>query len=215
MSLHRAEVSDWDKLSLVELNFWQKLAARTYGIVTPANFISIIGAALVIYGLYAATHDSLTIGVIAILVGRYADVLDGAIADFTKTKSPIGEALDATIDKVLLGLALIVLLLNHLLPLWVGFTMAFYGLCNIVLFAVGRLEKVRLHPSLTGKAATALEWSAVGLYLIVLQLEHQHEHAADIARILANIIFGLFIIFAATAAVNYYRYIYYRKMARG
>src|SRR4051794_15939162 len=100
LDLHHASEADWKRLPAAERNSWQRLAARTQGIVTPANLISLGGAAVVFYGLYLIAHSQIVTGILTVLAGRAADIIDGYIAHRTGTKSPLGEAVDVTIDKI-------------------------------------------------------------------------------------------------------------------
>ena len=190
MRLHRTEVPDWSKLPPTQHNWWQRLAARTHGIITPGNAVSLFGASLVIYGLYLLSNESLAAGATALGAGRLADVADGWVAERTKTRSPLGEAVDASVDKVLIGVAVLMLLYLQLLPPLVGIILILHGAYNSLLVIPAERVGVKLHPSQTGKLATFFAWSSVVLWVI-----DQHLSAL--------ICFGLFIILAALSSLNY------------
>ena len=59
MNLHRAIRSDWSDVPTQERSFWQRLAARSHGVIAPANIISILGALLVVIGLFFLEMGSL------------------------------------------------------------------------------------------------------------------------------------------------------------
>ncbi len=214
MSLHRARGSDWGRLSPGQHNAWQRLAARTHGIITPANLVSLVGALLVVYGLWAVVHGSLLLGIVTIGLGRGADVLDGIVADYTKTKSALGEAVDATVDKILLALTLVTVLALQLLPFAVGIAMALHGLYNIGLYVTAHYRKVRLHPSLIGKLATSFEWLSVALYLIANLLKGNGSSYTQIVLIGASVMFGLFVATAIRSSYGYTQRLYYKKVAQ-
>src|SRR5580700_510193 len=151
MKLHRALRSDWSEVAPQQRTLWQRAAACSHGVITPGNFITLIGAVFVIIGLYDLAHAQLITGVALLLIGRMADILDGMVADHTKTKSPLGEAVDAATDKILTIVALYVLLDNQLIPLIVGLVMAVHAVYNILVSTVARRLHVSLHPSSTGK----------------------------------------------------------------
>lgn len=213
MKLHRAIRSDWSEVAPQQRNIWQRWAACSHGIITPGNIVSIIGAALVIVGLFDIANDQLIGGLAVMLVGRCADVLDGLVADYTKTKSPLGEGVDATIDKILIGLTLIVLLDNQLLPLFVGIVMALHVLYNTVLLAVARKLKIALHPSRSGKLGAVFLWVCVGLYLLSDILKNQH-HSASLTMTAAVVSFIVYVIMAAWSSRNYTQNVYYKQKMR-
>lgn len=175
MALHQAHGADWDQVLPGKRNRWQKLAAATYGIVTPANGVSIAGAALVFWGLYAVTQDLIGWGTLAIILGRIGDVLDGAIAERTKTKSPLGEAIDASFDKIIMLVTMVVLLAYDVLPLLIGLALIFHTAYNSAVALRARARKIALHPSLLGKGATALAWFSVGWFLLAAVASDAHD----------------------------------------
>jgi phosphatidylglycerophosphate synthase len=213
MKLHRATRSDWSEVAPQQRTVLQRWAAGSRGIITPGNLISLIGAALVVRGLYEIRHAQLIGGVAILLVGRMADVLDGLVADYTKTKSPLGEAVDASVDKILILLTLYVLLDRHLLPIAVVIVMAVHAAYSIGVSSVGRHFKIVLHPSRAGKLGATLEWLCVGLYLLGDILKQQ-QHSTTLALGAAVISFGLFVIAAVWSSLNYTRIVYYKRAMR-
>jgi phosphatidylglycerophosphate synthase len=213
MKLHRALRSDWSEVAPQQRTLWQRCAACSHGIVTPGNLITLIGAILVLRGLYDLAHAQLITGVAMLLIGRMADIFDGMVADYTKTKSPLGEAVDAATDKVLTILALYVLLDKSLIPIVIGIVMVVHALYNIALTAVARRLRVSLHPSPTGKLSALFEWACVGLY-VLSDILHQQHHSTTAARVIALFSFGLFIITATWSSLNYTRSVYYKRVMR-
>ena len=213
MNLHRATRSDWSDIPPQERSFWQRLAASSHGVLTPANFVSLIGALLMVRGLLFLRDDQLIRGTVLVLVGRFADILDGIVADYTKTKSPLGEAIDATVDKILLILALYVLLDKSLIPLVVGAFMAVHAVYNIAVSTIARQLKARLHPSRAGKLSAAIEWMSVGFYLLVDILK-QHHHNPNLAHAIALVSFILFVVSGTWSSINYTRHVYYKQAMR-
>jgi phosphatidylglycerophosphate synthase len=211
MKLHRATRSDWSQIAPQERNLWQRWAAGSHGVITPGNIVSLLGAALVVRGLFYLGNGQLVAGIWTVLLGRVADILDGMVADYTKTKSPLGEAIDASFDKTLLVLALIVLLDKHYLPLFVGIVMAVHAVYNIVVSSIARSFKINLHPSRAGKLCAGAEWLCVGLYLLV-DILRQYHHDTTVAHGAALISFGLFVITAIWSSRNYTRNVYYKRV---
>lgn len=210
MSLHRAIRSDWSNVAPQQRNFWQRWAAGSRGIITPGNFISLIGAVLVIYGLWALTEHRLREGFELVFVGRMADILDGFVADHTKTKSPLGEAIDASTDKILVVCALIILLDHQLLPLFVGICMAIHAVYVSGVSIIARRLHVAIHPSRSGKLCGAFEWLCVGFYLLNDVLQQDHS-STSLTQAAALVCFGLFVITACLSAVHYTQNLYYKQ----
>ena len=128
----------------------------------------------------------------------------GMVADYTKTKSPLGEAIDATVDKILLILALYVVLDKSLVPVAVGVFMAIHATYNIGVSVVAHKLKASLHPSRSGKLSAAIEWVCVGLYLLVDILK-QHHHSTTAAHAVAIISLVIFVLAGVVSSVNYTR----------
>jgi phosphatidylglycerophosphate synthase len=155
-------------------------------------------------------HGQLISGTAIVLIGRLADVFDGMVADYTKTKSPLGEGIDATVDKILLTAALYILIDKSLLPLVVGIVMAVHAVYVTTVSTVGRSWKVNLHPSLTGKLAAVFEWACVGFYLLADIIKGQ-LHNPGLANAAALLCFGVFIVAAVWSSLNYTRTMYYKR----
>ena len=210
MKLHRATRSDWSEVAPVQRNIWQRWAAGSHGVLTPGNIVSLIGVVLVVSGLYDLSHGQLIGGTAFLLIGRLADILDGLVADYTKTKSPLGEAVDATVDKILIVATLFVLIDKQLLPLLVGVIMAVHAVYAIGVSSVARKLRVHLHPSRAGKLGALFEWTCVGLYLFGDILNHLH-HSTTLVRGAAFICFAAFAVTAVMSSLNYTRTAYYKR----
>jgi phosphatidylglycerophosphate synthase len=168
MKLHRSNTKpDWELIDETKRNPWQKAAARTVGILTPGNIATAIGIALVIYGLLAILDREYWWGVLLIIVGRLCDLLDGWLAEATRTKSPLGEMLDASIDKIGTIMTVVVFYIAGLATWWL-LTLILLPHVIIILISVNaRRKNVKLHPSRTGKVSMAAVWVALfGLILI-------------------------------------------------
>lgn len=162
MRLHRAgRKPQWATLRLRNRNYWQKLAAATAGIVTPANVISIIGLVLVLAGLADIYADNVWRGLALIAVGRVLDIVDGIVAEETGTKSPLGEALDATVDKLELAVALPLLVVVSILAPWQAISLASLHLVNAACAVMAKFVGKTLHTSRLGKYAISLQWIAI------------------------------------------------------
>jgi phosphatidylglycerophosphate synthase len=195
MPLHTAAMPDWEKIPADKHNFWQRRAAASKGVFAPANFVSLIGAIAVIIGLFLLLEPTyFWWGILLIMLGRAADIADGYVADKTGTKSPFGEAMDATIDKILLGLALIFFVLGNILPVVVTAILLAHTVYNTLIGFVGYFRKLPVHPSRFGKYATFSEWLCIGLFLALSQisLNTTAYTLTTGAAWLSLLIFGLF-----------------------
>jgi phosphatidylglycerophosphate synthase len=109
--LHRLEDNhnDWDSVPVTKLSYWQRLAKKTNGFLTPGNAITLIGTVLVIDGLVDFAAGNRIIGTIKVVTGRVSDILDGIVAARTRTKGRIGRDLDPTADimQLIIGVALL------------------------------------------------------------------------------------------------------------
>ncbi len=202
MQLHRtAGKPDWEAIDVAERNGWQHWAMRSHGILTPGNVITVTGFIGVVYGLVLLADKSYGAGLLVLAAGRACDLLDGLAADYTGTKSPLGEKMDATFDKLSTGLSLIVLVVIGIVPLWIALLLAVQQAAAIVFALVALKRGTALHPSRTGKLGMAGIW--LGLLLIVsLQALHiRHLHVV----VWAVYAFFLASLLLSTAAVISYR----------
>ena len=145
---------------------WQRTAAATNGLLTPANVVTLLGLGSVAAGLVAVLDQSYLLAFFLVTAGRLADLLDGYLAEQTGTKGPIGEKFDAGADKLETVLAVIVLVVAGLLPVWVAVAAALPHLAIATVSLYGLLHQGLPHPSRAGKVGMALAW--LGLVLLVL-----------------------------------------------
>jgi phosphatidylglycerophosphate synthase len=167
MNLHRITgSSDWENVPQSKRTRLQKLAAGTNGIGTVGNVITAVSFIVVSWGLVALSEKHYTEGLILIVVGRLGDVLDGYAADITKTKSRLGEILDASIDKIVTGLTLITLVVADIVPWWIALALVLPHVIITGFAAYGLRRKIRLHPSQAGKLSMAIGWLTYAAFLL-------------------------------------------------
>jgi cardiolipin synthase len=195
MKLHRIEGKpEWAAVARQRRDYWQRVAARTGGVVTPGNFFTVSGFVLAAAGLWAIASEQYWPGLALLLVGRFFDVVDGAVADWTGTKSPLGELLDAGFDKLITIATLIVLLTSHLAPWFVVLALLLPHLIIAILAGIATSRGKRLHPSLLGKLSMALVWGGLsGLVLLhALAITETTIAVATVYTfIVASVILGL------------------------
>lgn len=166
MDMHQAgHEAEWAGIKAGQLTFWQRIARHTNGYITPGNIISLMGLCLVLYGLLVFTQQQYAYSFVLVGLGRLADVLDGMVAHRTGTKSPLGEALDAGIDKIELVAAVAALAAAQAIPLGLLAVVVAINVCIALVSTLARLRRVALHPVRTGKLATFMLWISLGLYI--------------------------------------------------
>ncbi|MDB5186368.1 MAG: hypothetical protein JWL85_891 [Candidatus Saccharibacteria bacterium] len=201
MNLHRASKKpDWEKLKARNRNYWQRLAARTNGIVTPGNVISALGFVLVLVGLVDIFNDQIFRGVALIVIGRILDVVDGILADKTGTKSPLGEAVDASIDKIEIAAAIPVLVVKSVLMPWQAVLIALQHIGNAIFTGIAKLRKAEIHPSTSGKHFTAAQWVAIAFYGLAEVLP---QGISQVSFLLGAIAFTVSVLLGAKALYGY------------
>lgn len=168
MNLHRnTGTPDWEMVAIEERTAIQKLAAATRGVVTPPNLISLIGFGLVIYGLLALLQEAYWVGLGALGVGRLLDIVDGAVAQLTGTKSPLGELVDATIDKFGTLFTIIAFYIAGISFWWLITVLLLPQVLISLVVLYKRVKNQKIHPTLAGKLSMGALWvSLVGLVVM-------------------------------------------------
>jgi cardiolipin synthase len=135
-------------------------------VLTPGNLITLLGLGLVVLGLVLLSQKvDVWLAVICLVIGRLADLLDGLVAHRTRTKSPVGEAMDAAVDKLEIILTVIVIWLLGLLPTAAFILCAVHAVYNVGLSVYAHFTAHRIHPTRAGKLATASQWAAIALFI--------------------------------------------------
>lgn len=166
MNLHHADDRpDWEIKPPAGRNSWQKLAAATNGVITPANLISVTGFVLACAGLFKIAHADFWTGAILLVVGRLADAVDGFTADVTGTKSTLGESVDAGLDKAIAFIALAVLTTAHIIPWWIATPIALVNIWNIFMTWYGEGRAIHVQPSRNGKWAALGYWASISFFV--------------------------------------------------
>jgi phosphatidylglycerophosphate synthase len=190
MNLHRAEKkSDWESIIPTERSAIQKIAAKSKGIATPGNLVSLAGLLLTHSGLKDIKNSEYSFGTAKIALGRALDVVDGYVADKTKTKSSVGEAVDAGVDKLLIADALYTLRQKDVIPSAVIVTFGIQNAVNTVATGVAKVRGIEIHSSREGKLTTAMQWAAIGGYCLDAALStHRTQEDTGILNASADIV---------------------------
>lgn len=181
MNLHRTgEAPQWETVEPEDRNIFQKVAAKTNGVLTPGNVISVAGAYLVASGLRDIAKGKHTKGIIKVGAGRVLDVGDGIAAEATGTKSPLGEAVDVIIDKGETFIGTPVVVSAGIVPKIEAVPIVAQNAANIVFSGIARRRGVSLHPSKEGKLTMFGGWMVIGLHgLAAAAREHDAEDLAN------------------------------------
>jgi phosphatidylglycerophosphate synthase len=206
LNLHRAgNRADWEKVPANKRNIWQKVAASTSGVVTPANLISAIGAVITIIGLVGLVNDPSLLNISLVIGGRLADIADGYVAQKTMTKSPLGEVIDASVDKLLAFIAVLALAVADLAPLVIIVLILLYSIFNSIVSAAAKLQNKPIHPSREGKFAGAACWGVIIFYPLNSLLKDNSESTAIAALLIALLFTASFIWYGLRSMSEYFR----------
>jgi phosphatidylglycerophosphate synthase len=202
MNLHRTDSKpDWVKIPKAQYSIWQRLALLSRGFVTPGNMATALGLGLVLAGLYSVTQQHYGTAVILVVIGRLCDLLDGWLADITLTKSPLGEMLDATVDKVETVLAIAVFYIASVAPWWVLTALLVPHIWIAVIALMARTRNVQLHPSRLGKVSMAALWVALFGFVIMKALDVPDASLLAIATYVVSLISVLLSVWAAAGYI--------------
>lgn len=203
MDLHRtSNVPEWVEVPAVRRNSWQRVASRTYGVVTIGNFLSIIGLLSIPYGL-SLVHQGRFVPAAAVLgIGRIFDLLDGWAADRTGTKSPLGEKIDASFDKVSTGAVVLGLMVLGVLPVAVVIILVAPHAVIAVLVLAAFVKGRQFHPSRAGKFSMALLWAVILMYVLAAASDGSVAHAV---RSMAGVVLSAATILGIAALAGYSR----------
>ncbi len=205
MDLHHVHgTADWERIPVEQHNVWQRLASRTNGILTPANFITAAGTLMVGSGLNDIAHGRKGKGLLKMGIGRLADIADGAVAHKTGTKSPLGEFLDASLDKLNMAAAVPVLMFKEVVPADVGITIGLQNLANAAFSAHALRSGNRLKASEQGKLSTSAQWGVLTAYgASSLAGEHGRDRLAVLAEVPAKSAFIVAAALGVAATIDY------------
>lgn len=168
MDLHRVTgKSDWARIDTSKHNAWQRAAAKSHGVVTPGNFLTILGFGLVAGGLAAILGDHYWLSAALLAVGRLLDIADGLVADRTGTKSPLGESLDAGFDKLGTVLAAGVFIYAAVAPRWLLVALIAPHVLMAGIFLIAQRRDIRIHPSRVGKLSMAGVWVSLPGFILI------------------------------------------------
>ena len=136
-------------------------------IVTPANFLTLIGVGLTVYGSFKITTG---IGLFALMAGRILDLFDGPIARATHT-SRFGAFMDAAGDKIAMLALLLACWKFDIAPWWAIVYVLAYNAISALLSVATELSGGRPEATRAGKYAVFLQNGTLIMYAIAALTE--------------------------------------------
>lgn len=186
MNLHRhSGKAEWEDIALAKRNYWQRLAVRTNGAITPPNAATSIGLIISSVGVYLLLTEQYVIAATFLAIGRIFDIIDGYLAELTGTKSPFGEGFDAVADKIVVFLVLLALITTQAAPLWAVTIIAVPQIITVFVVRKKRKQNIQSHPSVSGKYGVALSWLALCGYILESGLKLESEGLYIASSVLA------------------------------
>ncbi len=207
MNLHRSKgASDYEGLPYDELNCHQKLGRKSNGILTLANVVSLAGLVISSSGIKDCYQGNYKKGVAKIASGRLLDILDGFVADKTKTKSELGARLDAGTDKILMAEALIGLGSKQILSNIVVASFATQNGANVLSTYLYLKNHNNKDPqsSREGKLTTTFQWLTIGGFVVNELLEDQGRNKSSTLEVINWTNFVISNVIGTKASLNYF-----------
>lgn len=203
-NLHRTDSqAEWLKVPYIKRNFWQRTASNTNGVLTPGNIISLLGLIITATGIMMVAAGDIH-ALILVVVGRLADIADGYMAHITGTKSPIGEAIDVAVDKILAFLALISFTIAGILTIPLALLILIPNLINIIVSLVSTRRRLQIHPSRDGKIATVLNWLIFIIIPFTLLLK-EDGRPSNVLNVIGLLLIAVFVYYSLKSSSNYLR----------
>ena len=194
---------------------WQRVASRTNGVITPGNIATVVGILLTLAGLWLLYRHVFWAALVCVGLGRIFDLLDGHLARLTKTTSLLGEFVDAAADKLMIGVATLVVILHHIVPLFLIVPVFIVQVVLVVVAFVARGSRVTLHSSRAGKYSTFVLWSAMLLYMMaVWLLDSGKTDARNLVYATANCLMTVALLGSLVALAGYLRPLLKKLLSR-
>lgn len=170
------EKPDWDYVVPEMRNGWQRMAARTNGVITPGNVLTIAGAGTDVVANYAFLSGKYRLGALCLVTEGVLDLLDGHAAAATGTRSPLGRALDAGSDAARILLTASVMTHTGILPKPAAGILATEKCLTALPGAIAKLRNINMTPSSEGKLTAFFQRSAlVGFVLAAIVRETNQD----------------------------------------
>ncbi|PID99611.1 hypothetical protein CSA80_00305 [Candidatus Saccharibacteria bacterium] len=199
------EVSgEWELVPPHERNIHQKIAAKTGGIVTVANMISVAGAYTTHCGIHNFSKGKRLKGLSQIAIGRSCDLLDGIVAKKLGTRSEVGAAVDAGLDKALTADGIFTLVRAGVIPPYFAAAATAQQACIMAENAKIKSAGGEPNPSKDGKYGMGATWAGMALRGAETMLEETGKgKSARVVDALALMAEGSALVFTQRAIRGY------------
>lgn len=159
-------IPQWEEIDPADRNIWQKIAAKTGGIVRPSSAITALGLGLDFKGSYDISRGHHLRGAIEYGLGRVCDLGDGFVAEHTGTLCPAGRVEDVVADKLAMAAVLPNIGKEKTIPTITGSLIAgqeaVVGIAGLNAIVRGHTEVVQ--PNIKLKGSTTVKWGSFALY---------------------------------------------------
>lgn len=144
---------------------WRQIADATGGIVTPANGLDLVALGLAVDG---CRKLDTTVGIVEAGIGFSVDMVDGAIATATDTRTEAGKVFDHVGDKLKGAIALAQIWLSGRAPSWLLAGVAANQAANAAITVYDRVADgpPQIVEATTGRRDIAMQYFGVGLNVI-------------------------------------------------
>lgn len=196
----------WDDTPAAERNAFQKVAAKTRGVVTPGNAVTLAANAVAVSGIVEMCTGNFAQGAALFAGARSGDFIDGKVARSTGTQSWLGEALDVGGDKLQTVLGLGMLSIYGDYPLEASVPKLATQIAIVGVSAVATKKGADLHPGMAGKVGLgATGASMVGFEAANALTQHHDTLAATGTTIGSYVLTALSIAASGKAAWDYWQ----------
>ncbi len=137
------------------------------------NILTIIRILLLPFFAAALIYNNYLYALIVFLLAGITDILDGFVARLKKQITDFGTILDPIADKFLLITSFVLMSLYGIIPKWIAIIVISRDLivvtgCLMLYFVT---HKLKIEPSIFGKAANALQFLLIGLTLLSINIK--------------------------------------------
>lgn len=163
MDLHRSRSKpEWELIDPGhKMNRHQKLAAKSSGLITVANAVSLSGFLAVDMGIRKLKKQRQKSAFILFTLAGLCDISDGFISQKLGTIGPVGEAVDALTDKFKMLRTLTGLIDANILSKRVAYTFLAQNAGSAALALFAKTKGLEHHPSKLGKFNMAAQSTTI------------------------------------------------------
>jgi phosphatidylglycerophosphate synthase len=187
-----------------QLNIYQRVANRTHNVLTVENALDAVSVPMAAWGLPRLETWA---GILASMAAFEIDNVDGYFARRNGTASSLGEMVDATTDKIRLGLAVGFMWRDspRLRPLIAAIGAQNSYNAGLTLLDRKNNQDPSIHPSQFGKKAIFMQQWGLGVNVIGAKIEKSNLQAGKAVKTAGNILGWAGVGVGIAASVGYTR----------